>query len=363
MKALIPIMLISMMFQAEICPARQEALPTLKPKPYVIGIAPSHITATPDPLFAPDAPWQEVRDAIGFYKYYALQLDPPDWATPLSAAPFVEFMKNHKIKIGAEFGHFGFHRGKDQGIQAARYAIDRLKPIFDAGGALASLHLDGPVRRMVKGHSGNPDALTLDDIAAELAKFFKLVHESYPDVAVGFITNFPNWDYSEAYKGFNGHYTDRSGVTYLQAMNKVHDALEEAGERIAFIEIDCPYNYYTRKRTRSDDAPLDNKGKFLALQSWCGERGIKLHLIINCEPGPLDADATEDLKREAGRRFHEGTLNYVKALRRDGVFPDAFLIQSWYKAPVKHLPETEAYTFMNTARDAIRLIKKLYVRE
>jgi hypothetical protein len=269
-------------------------------------------------------------------------------------------MTKHSIEIGAEFGHFGFHQGKDQGLQAARYALGSHKPIFDAGGKLATLHLDGPVRRMIKGHSTNPDALTLDEIAAELAGFFRHVHKRYPAVRIGLITNFPNWDYSDAYRGFNGHYTDRTGVTYLQALDKVHAAVEEAGERIAFIEIDCPYNYYIRKTTRAEDAPLDNAGKFLALQAWCGKRGIKLHIVINCEPGPLEADATDGQKKKAGQRFHEGTLGYIKILRRDGIFPDAFLIQSWYKAPVDHLPETQEYTFMNTARDAIRLIRTLY---
>jgi hypothetical protein len=60
------------------------------------------------------------------------------------------------------------------------------------------------------------------------------------------------------------------------------------------------------------------------------------------------------------RLFHDGTLAYIRQLRRDGVFPDCFTIQSWYKLPAEHLPEEERYSFMQTARDAIRLIRELF---
>jgi hypothetical protein len=60
------------------------------------------------------------------------------------------------------------------------------------------------------------------------------------------------------------------------------------------------------------------------------------------------------------RLFHDETLAYIRQLRRDGVFPDCFTIQSWYKLPAVHLPEEESYSFMHTARDAIRLIRELF---
>jgi hypothetical protein len=56
------------------------------------------------------------------------------------------------------------------------------------------------------------------------------------------------------------------------------------------------------------------------------------------------------------------TVEYVRTLRRDGVFPDGFLIQSWYDQPDRNLPETEAGTFTNTVRDAARLINEVFPR-
>ena len=50
----------------------------------------------------------------------------------------------------------------------------------------------------------------------------------------------------------------------------------------------------------------------------------------------------------------------LRRLRQDGVFPDCFTIQSWYKLPQEHLPEDGGHSFMHTARDSIRLIRQLF---
>ena len=338
--------------------------PQLKPKDYRIGITPSHLMAEVDPLFEPDAQWQEVWERIDFYKYYANQLRPPKWLTKLTAGPFAAFMKQHDIAIASEFGGFGPGTGKAI-PDAADSAVAMLKPIFDAGGKVDAIHLDGPVRRMLKGFQKSPNALTLDQIAALLAEFWTKVHKAYPDVEIGLITNFPNWDYTKDLPGYNGHYTDASGVTYHEALTRVYEAVTKAGDRIAFVEVDCPYGYYKRTTTRNADAPVDNQSKFLALQKWCEDRKIKFHIIVNNEiPQPPEGrELTAAEQTGADKAFHDGTLEYIRRLREDGIFPDVFLIQSWYVAPAKHLPVAEKYTFMNTARQAVALIEKLYPRE
>ena len=65
-----------------------------------------------------------MRDTIDFYKYYALQPQPPEWATLLTLPPFVAFMQEHNIGIGSEFGDFPPRR-EHPGRQAAEDAIAR----------------------------------------------------------------------------------------------------------------------------------------------------------------------------------------------------------------------------------------------
>ena len=325
-----------------------EALPRLKAKPYRIGIAPSHITVSMNPLFESTSGWTQVAGEVDLFKCYGVQLLGVKWASELDPEALATFMTQHGIEIGCEFG--GFHLGQGDTVPDASIgALEQLDLISRSGGAVASIHLDGPVRRMIKGHSDSPNAMTLDEIAERMVDFWRKIHKKHPATRIGLITNFPNWDYTKELVGYNGHYTDRSGFTYLEVIDKLHQVLDRAGEKIAFVEVDCPYNYYRETQTRAKDAPVDNPAKLLALQKWCQDRQIDFHLILNAEPRDGGAQA-----------FHDLTLEYIRRLRRDGLLPDVFLIQSWYKSPQQHVPESDQHTFMGTAREVIELIHELF---
>ncbi|MCL5269041.1 MAG: hypothetical protein M1457_00440 [bacterium] len=355
------LLLIALPFLASAALAADEAMPPLTPKPYTVGIAPSHITIPTDPLFAPGAPWTETQKVIDFYKYYALQTQPPDWCTAIPVKAFVDFMKSHNIAIHSEFGSFGGNNGVDEGMAAVRRALAEHQPIWDAGGRLAVMHLDGPIWRLLKKKNPAPGllkknpstGLPLDQAAEQIAIFFQEFHKVHPEVEIGLITNFPNWDYTDQQYGVLGGFTNKTGVTYDQAVTAVYEAVKKRNEKIAFIEVDCPYNYYRATRAIRRDLPVDNPKMFRDLHAWCQARGIRFQLVVNFET---------NAKRDQGNieAFHDGTLDYIRALRRDGIFPDAFTIQSWYKEPRENLPEDKAGTFMNAARDAVRLIRELY---
>ncbi len=325
----------------------QKKLPSLVPKHYEIGIASSHITTPPGPLLQSTSRWSTVARHVNLYKYYGVQLIDTKWATEMDASAFAEFGKKQNIRIGCEFGDFSPGHQGAPGLSAA--AFKQLDPVFKAGGSVSSIHLDGPVRRMIKGVQKHPNAITLDQIAERMVGFWQKIHAKYPHMRIGLVTNFPNWDYTSELVGYNGHFTDQSGVTYSEALDAVHRALTKAGKKVDFIEVDCPYNYYRENRTRNKDAAVDNARKFAALQNWCKARDIRFHLVVNAEP-----------RNQGAQGFPDLTCEHIRHLRPDGLYPDVFIIQSWYKQPDRHLPETEAFTFMNTTKDAIALIQKLY---
>jgi len=335
----------------------EDVAPELKAKPYWIGVTASHIAEPAGPMFAPNAPWQEGLAGVELYKYYGVQAPGVKWATKLNVPDFVAFCKRNDLRIACEFGDFFVGSGKRLGDVAFQNTgfnnnvVAQLDPIVAAGGTVSSICLDGPVCRTVKGLVKHPDAMELDDIAGELVRFFKRVRRRYPDIQVGLIPNLPNWDYTKELAGYNGFNTDGSGHTYLAALQCISSALKASGDKVDFVEVDCPYNYYRQTRTRNGDAPVDNAKKLLALQAWCEEGGAEFRLIVNAEH-----------RGGGGKAFHDLVLDYVRALRRDGVFPDGFIIQSWYDKPDKNLPEIEAGTFTNTLRDAVRLINELFPR-
>ena len=329
----------------------ERSAPSLEAKPYWIGVTASHIAEPAGPMFLPDAPWKEGRAGVELYKFYGVQAVGVDWATELNVADFVAFCNRNDLRMACEFGNFfvGQTRLSDSAFEHAKAQLD---PIVAAGGKVYSVDLDGPVCRTVKGIIKDANALELEEAARELARFFSLVRRRYPGIKIGLIPNLPNWDYSEELAGYNGHNTDLSGHTYLAVLTAVCQALDEAGDQMDFVEVDCPYNYYREQRTRKEDAPVDNAKKLRALGQLCAEYDLEFRLIVNAEH-----------RGGGGQAFHQLTTEYVRALRRDGVFPDGFIIQSWYDKPDKNLPETEAGTFTNTVRDAVRLINALFPRK
>ena len=80
-------------------------------------------------------------------------------------------------------------------------------------------------------------------------------------------------------------------------------------------------------------------------------------MVLNFDTNPLQKAGR---KEQGNRFFHDQTLAYIQRLHRDRIFPDCFTIQSWYKLPAEQLPEDGGYSFMHTARNAIRLIRHLY---
>lgn len=330
-----------------------DPMPRLETKPYWIGSTASHVAEPMDPIFAPEAAWPEAIATLNLYKYYGvLALDPsPEWATKMSVPALVDFCNRNNLRLECEFGSFVVGSGKALGDSAFEHAVAQIDPIVAAGGKVERMTLDGPVCRTVRGLVNHPEAMTLDAIATELSRFFALVRKRYPEIQIGLTPNLPNWDYNETQAGFNGHNTDLSGHTYVAILEQIEKALAAAGEHLDFVEVDCPFNYYRATRTRKGDAPVDNASKLQDLQAWCAKRNIEFVLIVNAEH-----------RGGGGQAFHDLTIEYVNTLRRDGVFPDGFLIQSWYDKPDRNLPETEVGTFANTVRDAAQRINELFPR-
>lgn len=333
----------------------------LAPKPYEIGIAPSHITKPTAPLFGERvADWDEVRTSIDFYKIYSLQASPPGWASPLPVDSFAAFMKEHAIAVDAEFGNFRANGGVGEGKAAAERARAMHAWLGHRGLKLRALHLDGPIRRLMRCDRKENGGLSLEQTAEEIAVFLSEYRKDFPETRIGLITNFPNWHYTPEHPGMLGTWTERSGVHYRDALETVYQAACEKGTRFDFVEVDCPLNYYRATNNRADPSrQVDNAAKFKALQRWCEERDLEFWLIINFDTNPQKVTGKSDL---GNRLFHNETLAYIRCLRNDGIFPDCFTIQSWYKLPTEHLPEDGGYSFMHTARDSIRLIRQLFPR-
>jgi alpha-L-fucosidase len=118
--------------------------------------------------------------------------------------------------------------------------------------------------------------------------------------------------------------------------------LARAHERIDFLHADAPYDY--------DQALPNGWQKVVALEQAVRARGLRFGLIYNSEAGGTAGDEP----------FHDQALAALRAYQAAGGNPGDLLLQSWYPYPDVMVPEDQANTFTNTAKDVIAQYDVLY---
>ena len=331
----------------------------------IMMTAPAQAGST-NPLFEEPCTWPILREKIDGYKYYGRELMMPP-RRRLDAQAFARFTTQANFVVGVEFGHI-FLPPQDRPTEHWQHwlaeAVAEIQPIFDAGGRVDTVHIDGPIRRLL-GFGGGGEAaqtaLPYDEAVDQFVRFWIALEQKYPGIRIGYLVNFPNWDYTADYPGLVGHFTDKTGKYFHDILADFHKRLTDAGGTLSFVEVDCPYWYYSAKQTLAKDAPLDNPGKIRALERWCDARGIRLHMIVNeaCL-SPTEQDVPPERFAAETKKFSDHTMVYVQALKDDGITPDVFVIQSWYGVPKPHIPETQVGTMTHAAAQIAAKIRECF---
>lgn len=329
-----------------------------------VGLGPSHITASPDPMFTEEGlkQWEKTQASIDFYKFNWKQLEPEKHNQTKHKWPkvtpkgFVRAMNRTGIAYGCEFNQLYYAFGEEEiGKAAAQLVIDGMKPMTDAGGQINSLHIDG-IFRILCGAQYHKDprpkyiALkkayrrrTPEEAYQEMIEFTQEIKSAWPHCKVGWTVNLPKWRYSKEFD-WNDTRGDLSaklgGLYFMDALEGYTQALRENGMELDFLEVDYPYYHYLKNKR--------NPEKFRNLQAWCTQNEITYHQIVNAPP------------RNGAKSFYDGVMSYIEQLHKDGIHPDLMLIQSWYKYPAHHVPETEPYTSTYVGLAAAKKIKALY---
>ena len=326
-----------------------------------VGLGPSHITASPDTLCMEEGlkSWEKTREALDFYKFNWKQLEPEKhnqsrhkWAK-LTPDPFIRTMNRAGIAYGSEFNQLYYVLDQEEiGMAAAKLVIEGHKPIADAGGKIDSLHIDGPFR-ILCGPIYNPDKgrehikkafkrLTPEEAYQQMIEFTQEIKRVWPHCKVGLTMNLPNWRYSRELDWHDGadYSTKLGGIYFMDLLEGYRQALKKEGMPLDFLEIDYPYNYYLKNERNGE--------KFRNLQVWCTRNKVPYHHVVNTTP------------KAGAKSFHDGVMAYIERLHQDQIRPDLMLIQSWYKQPATHVPETEQYTSTYVGLKAAQKIKELY---
>ncbi len=326
-----------------------------------IGIAPSHIAAPTNPLLASPEAWRDAWDGAKLFKIYDVQLLDVKWANPVDPALLAKFSAATGLSVGMEFANgFGRYPNEGYGRAVAQDCLRNMAPVFAAGGKIDSLHLDGAIARTIGDFPSAPNAkwkkssLSMPDAAREIAEMFTEIRRAHPDIKIGLVPNLMNWNFSPTAPGALGDWSRETKLNYRDILEAIAAALAERGDRIDFIEVDAPYNYYKLKTSPRTKAPIDGAQLLREVEEFCRAHKIAFHLIINCEPrapfGDFASDATAEELAGGAKVFRQGALDYLAAIKRDKITPDLLMIQSWYCAPAQNLPLGAPNTFTAIVR-------------
>ena len=345
----------------------EESVPSKKSdKHYDVMITAFPFVESPNPLFKEPCQWPVLLNKVDGYKYWGRQvMFPKDRRIDFDL--FAQFTTRSNLNVGIEFGHMFIppQGSKQQPWELwLNEAVAEIQPVFDAGGKVDTVHIDGPIRRLL-GHGGGGSvkqpALPYDQALDQLVKFWIELENRYSGICIGYLVNFPNWDYTKECHGLIGQFTDKTGRYFDDVLSDFHKRLIKAGGTLSFVEIDCPYKYYIARKTHLGDSQVNNPETFRLLERWCDSRHIKLHIIINevCMSHQVKNPDTK-LVREETSKFTNNSMQYVEDLANDAITPDLFLIQSWYGVPKSHLPEALIGTTTHTASEIVDKIHQCF---
>jgi len=293
-----------------------------------------------DQLFDNADPWSEVIEKSQVFGFF---IGTSHNNTVEEMKKKVDFLKAHNLKIAVESGGtLGWDdlcEPKNQnGERSAEKELNRIQKIYDAGGKVSYLSLDGPVARLVKGGKGNC-SFTEDEAIEELMDYIRIVKNAHPDIRIGLLSNFPQWSYGK-YTSFR----QKPGWgNYKQVLNKIFYKLDSENLEIDYVVADNPYNYIDM-----DYKEGDGIDRLLELEQQVRVNGLPFGLIFNSEAFR---------KGEGHQGFYEETLAFIVDYQNRGGSPDIRVIESWYRDHSNIFPEGERYTFMNTVRDGQNLFK------
>ncbi len=301
--------------------------------------------------------WTYVRENVNGWLHHMNRIGHPASSVRYSNKDFngiIDIMKENKIKmyiesksyyvedkLGTDFQNIGYHD--------AIHTMNYIKRIYDAGYKVHAMNFDGAYCDYKK--AGLNDA----DARKNVVTYFKTIHDTYPDIELYFLFNFPNW----GWKGQFAYRTDIPGNSmYLGDAYEVYKScipdIKAAGILIAGVAVDNPYEYAVGSKqlvgwemTGIDIKNTDWIGRILELEQMVHTDKMKFSLIFNSQDGG----------EKGGSLYTTNTEKFIKAYMSRGGRPDVCIMESWYENPKKWLPENDLNTMSGSVKKAIESIK------
>ena len=306
--------------------------------------------------------WEFVKHNVDVVKLY---IDQVNRASITDLRNLVTMFKKYNIKIAIELGGLVNWRADEQDQSAELSFRDesrKVKLLTDpvseggAGGTIAYLDMDGPIRRMLYPNSNEPGYHTVESATDELVEVMQLWRERYPDIKFMMLSNFPNWGWKTgpAYNNFGYSPGPLGWGDYFPVLQMAIQKTNAAGISLTGVTLDNPYGYAIG-RHRSNQSGVIAGEDFLArlrdAEEYVEGEGLRIGIIYNSEEGGNATTGSDQLFYDESLAFIDEHLDY-------GATPSNYTIQSWYPYPTAYLPETTPHTMTYLTAEAIRRLRK-----
>jgi hypothetical protein len=237
------------------------------------------------------------------------------------------------------------------GETSAQNTLWKIKPIYDAGGTVSYISVDGAglADTILNGHGpGGPSYganFSLADSVAAFASYIQHIHNGtidlpgHSDIKIGIDIAMPNVKYQGTPSPTGSD--SLNSLDFYDVLNAIVNAVEQAGETLWYVHSDSPYNYTFPPYT---DDHLD---RLIWLRNQCQGLGLRYGAIFNTECGTDEC-------------YSDETVDYIRKYRSrtNGQDPDDIVIENWYSVPQATFPEcsdsspgcSSQYSFMNLVK-------------
>jgi len=271
------------------------------------------------------ADWNYVLHHVDGLKFWRHQIDS---ATVEQLRPLVRILAEHDIDIVIE-NNPPWPGPVDDGIgaRAAKAEIARIDKVAQAGGKVAAIDVDGPVRRLFYPDYPRSFAHGNMDIAwcvRQFIAYMKAVRKAHPHVDFYVLTNFPNWGYKggPAYWGADQDDKRYNWGDYWPVLKALVEMTKEAGVPAYFPHISRRLSPNIRwaassavigpgNAQQSQDSPLQ-PGQFRRerhRRPFSRRQRVPLHVLEQVNHAPRRRAAAGATLRVQRQALHTGTLH------------------------------------------------------
>lgn len=313
-----------------------------------------------------NAAWDYVQHHLDGLKFWQHQID---GATVEQLRPLVRLLTEHDIDIVIE-NNPPWPGPVDEGIgeRAAKAEIARIDKVAQAGGKVAAIDVDGPVRRLFYPDYPTSFAHGNMDIAwcvQQFIVYMKAVRKVHPHVEFYALTNFPNWGYKggPAYWGADQDNKQYNWGDYWPVLKAIVEMTKEAGVPVRGLTVDNPYDYAIGRVPSpqlKDPASVDWLGRLRDMEDYVRKQGLEFNVIFNAQISGGDLSSEQVVGNGSMDQYYQDTLAFIKLYHERGGKPDRYIMQSWYKHPVAQevLPEDKPPAFTALVKEVLEQVKQ-----